>query len=67
MASKQQLERVQTLVWIFIYGGLLSIVVSSFMGEGDSSTIFTLRLVGSLAVMVGVALIYIRSRLTEDR
>ncbi len=67
MASKQQLQRVQTLVWIFIYGGLLSIVVSSFMGEGDSSTIFTLRLVGSLAVMVGVALIYIRSRLTEDR
>ncbi|MFM2035507.1 MAG: hypothetical protein RL459_772 [Pseudomonadota bacterium] len=67
MASKQQLQRIQALVWVLIYGGLLSIVVSSFMGEGDASTIFTLRLVGSLAVMVGVALIYIRSRMSQDR
>lgn len=67
MASKQQLQRIQALVWVLIYGGLLSIVVSSFMGERDASTIFTLRLAGSLAVMVGVALIYIRSRMSQDR
>lgn len=67
MASKQQLKRVQALVWILIYGGLLGIVVSAFMGPSDAVTIFTLRVFGSLAVMVGVALIYLRSRMTEDR
>ncbi|MFM1909061.1 MAG: hypothetical protein RL459_120 [Pseudomonadota bacterium] len=67
MASKQQLKRVQALVWILIYGGLLGIVVSAFMGPSDAATIFTLRVCGSMAVMVGVALIYLRSRMTEDR
>ncbi len=66
MVSKTTLSRVQWLVWVAIYGGLLAISVASFLGEGDSSLATAMYVVGSVLVAVGIILIYIRSRLRES-
>ncbi len=64
MTSKTVLKRIQNLVWVYIYGGLLSIVLASFLGAGDSAIAWWLRAIGGAFVVVGVALIFVRSRLS---
>lgn len=66
MASKQQLKRIQAMVWVFIYGGLLSVVITAFLGEADAGTALVMRLVGLVLVCAGVSLIFVRARLKED-
>lgn len=65
MASPKTLQWVQRLVWIYIYGGLLTIVVSLFLGSEDAATATGMRLAGGIFVAIGVALIYVRSCLKE--
>jgi uncharacterized membrane protein HdeD (DUF308 family) len=65
MASKTVLTRIQWLVWIYIYGGLLAIVLGRFVGRSDDTTACWMTLIGGFFVAVGVVLIYVRSRLKE--
>lgn len=63
-ATKAQ-SRVQTAVWVLIYGGLLILLTGFTLHRADPApgwrTADTLMLVGSLVTAAGVALIYIRS------
>lgn len=58
-------SRVQTAVWVLIYGGLLTLLTGFTLHGSDAApgwrTADTLMLVGSLVTALGVALIYIRS------
>ena len=65
MASKTMLAWLQKLVWVYIYGGLLSIVIASFVRGTDSSTAWWMTAIGAAVVVLGVVLIYVRSRLKE--
>jgi uncharacterized membrane protein HdeD (DUF308 family) len=65
MASKKTLMWVQRLVWIYIYGGLLAIVLGVFLARTDMTLARSIQAVGALFVVIGVALIYVRSRLKE--
>lgn len=66
MASKATLIWIQRLVWIFIYGGLLSVVLGVFLARIDMELARTIQGVGSMFVLLGVILIYVRSRLKEN-
>jgi hypothetical protein len=66
MVRKTTLSRLQWLVWIAIYGGLLTISVASFLGQGDATTATAMYVVGGVLVAAGILLIYIRSRLRES-
>jgi hypothetical protein len=66
MVSKTILSRLQWLVWVAIYGGLLTISVASFLGPDDSATATAMYVVGGVLVALGILLIYIRSRLRES-
>ena len=66
MVSKTTLTRLQWLVWIAIYGGLLVISVASFLGPDESTTATAMYVVGGVLVAAGIVLIYIRSRLRES-
>jgi hypothetical protein len=66
MASKTILSRLQWLVWIAIYSGLLTISVASFLGPGDSDTAAVMYVVGGVLVALGILMIYIRSRMRES-
>jgi hypothetical protein len=70
LPSTKAQNRVQTAVWVLIYGGLLTLITGYTLGLPDKSgagtgwTIAnTLMLLGGLATALGVLLIYIRSRM----
>jgi hypothetical protein len=63
MASAKTLMWIQRLVWIYIYGGLLSIVLSLFVSRTDEATATGMQVVGGIFVALGVVLILVRSRL----
>jgi uncharacterized membrane protein len=63
MASKKTLDRVETLVWVLVYGGLLTFVLSLATSTYDE-TLATSLTVGGLGVAaVGLVLVYVRSRM----
>lgn len=66
MVSKTTLSRLQWVVWIAIYGGLLMISVASFFGPDEEATSTAMYVVGGVLVAAGVIMIYIRSRLRES-
>jgi len=65
MASKKTLLWVQRLVWIYIYGGLLAVVLGIFLSRTDVALAHVIQSVGVVFVVIGVVLIYVRSRLKE--
>ena len=65
--SSRDIARLQALIWILIYGGLLSLVLGLFTRRSDAVLGCSLVIVGALVAAVGVALIYVRSRLKEDQ
>ena len=63
--TNAKLVRMERMVWLLIYGGLLSIVIAHFLGETDEILAHTMRILGLAAVVAGGVLIYVRSRLRE--
>ncbi|OYT93917.1 MAG: hypothetical protein CFE43_00855 [Burkholderiales bacterium PBB3] len=63
--TNTKLVRMERLVWVLIYGGLLSIVIAHFLGETDEILAHTMRILGLAAVVAGGVLIYVRARLRE--
>ena len=60
-----RLLRMERWTWVLIYGGLLSIVFSTFVDkiQGQGAPAFLLG--GALAVVAGVVMVVLRSRLHE--
>ena len=63
MVSNAVIQRIQLLIWVFIYGGLLAIVLATFVARTDEGTAWWMTLTGGVFVVVGAVLIYVRSRL----
>lgn len=66
MAAPQTLQRLQTLIWVLIYGGLLTLVLGIATARSDGALGWTLGGVGGLAAAAGVVLIAVRARLQPD-
>ena len=54
---------VETLVLVLLYGGLLVLCLSYFVGRSNGAVGWTLAAGGTVAVAIGVLLIYLRSRM----
>jgi hypothetical protein len=65
MVARTVLARLQKLIWIYIYGGLLSIVIATFVRPTDPSTAWWMTAIGGASVVLGIVLIFLRSRLKE--
>jgi len=61
-----RLARLETVIWVFIYGGLLSLVVGLFMGQRQQGSGVALMIAGAVVAAIGAVLIYVRSRLREE-
>ena len=61
------LMRLETLVWVLIYGGLLTLVVGLFMSRNQEGSGFEMMVGGATLAAIGAGLIYVRSRLREER
>jgi hypothetical protein len=54
--------KIDVAVWVCLYGGLLSIAAALAISEVASGWAWMLGSAGSLATVLGLVLIYIRSR-----
>lgn len=66
MAAPQTLQRLQTLIWVLIYGGLLTLVLGIATSRTDGALGWTLGVAGGIAAAAGVVLIAVRARLKPD-
>lgn len=65
MASARTLARLDALTWTLIYGGLFAIVLGIATGNALLVVGWSLGVVGGCAVVGGIVLIIMRSRLRE--
>lgn len=62
--SPRNIARLQALIWILIYAGLLTLVLGlSVQRSGAPGLGWGMVLGGALVAAIGVVLIYVRSRL----
>ena len=55
--------RLEKWIWILIYGGLFLLILGIATGRSDKSLGWSIAVPGALVAVVGVVLIYFRSRL----
>ena len=66
MASLLNLKRLQQLIWVLIYGGLLTLVLGVSVQRTDDSLGWGMVAGGGLLAMIGFGLVFARSRLKAD-
>ena len=66
MAAQRTLQRLHRLIWVLIYGGLLTLVLGIATERTDASTGWVLMVGGGVVAAVGVVLIAVRARLKAD-
>lgn len=65
MASASTIARIERLVWILIYGGLLCLALGiAIRHETAGGT--AMMVLGGVVALIGVVLIFVRSRMRED-
>ncbi len=62
--SSKAITRLQQLIWVLIYGGLLTLVLGLSVQRADDALGWSLVAGGAVVAALGFALIYVRSRLT---
>ena len=65
MASSLALQRLQQLIWVLIYGGLIALILGTFAARADGGLGWSLAVGGAVAVAAGIVLVWVRSRLRE--
>jgi len=61
--SSKSIARLQALIWILIYGGLLTLILGLSVQRTDDAMGWSLVVGGGVVAAVGFALIYVRSRI----
>ena len=64
--SNKAVARLQALIWILIYGGLLTLVLGLSVQRTDDAMGWSLVVGGGIVAAVGFALIYVRSRINVE-
>jgi len=57
-----RLARLERLIWVLIYGGLLTCVLAYFVENTQGGNATDLYALGILTTSIGIVLIYVRSR-----
>ena len=57
----------EALVWVLIYGGLLTLCLGVFVLRGDAGLGWGLVIGGGVVAAVGAALVVVRARRPPDR
>ena len=65
MASERAILWTERLVWILLYGGLLTVVIGLAAFKRDEVSAWALIGVGSVVAATGAVLIWVRSRMQK--
>ncbi|MBI2746964.1 MAG: hypothetical protein HYX45_15430 [Burkholderiales bacterium] len=63
MATELNKLRVERLVWILVYGGLIALVLGMFVQRYDRLLADILQIGGTIVAGTGALLIWVRSRM----
>ncbi|WP_298926936.1 hypothetical protein [uncultured Ramlibacter sp.] len=66
MASAKAIARVETLVWVLLFGGLLTLVLGLALLDHQLAVGWVLVVLGGLAAAAGVVLIWVRSTMVKS-
>lgn len=61
--SNKAVARLQALIWVLIYGGLLTLILGLSVGRIDDALGWSLVVGGGVVAAVGFVLIYVRSKI----
>jgi Flp pilus assembly protein protease CpaA len=64
--SNARLLRMERVIWILIYGGLLTLVLAWFTENTQATSATGLYAVGGVALVIGLAVFYLRSLHKEE-
>lgn len=64
MTTLLRIQRIQKLIWVLIYLGLLGVILGVVMRDAAPVAGVALIGLGLVAVVAGIVLIYVRSRMT---
>ncbi|MES2282802.1 MAG: hypothetical protein V4542_15420 [Pseudomonadota bacterium] len=64
--SNKAIARLQSLIWILIYGGLLTLILGIFVQRSSDPVGWSMIVTGGVVAAVGFVLIYVRSRLNSS-
>jgi hypothetical protein len=67
MASGKPHAALETWIWVLIYGGLFALILGIATGRTDPALGWSMAAPGVLVSLVGVVLIYVRSRLPDSK
>ncbi len=59
--------RLETWIWALIYGGMLLVILGIATGRIDEALGWILAVPGAVLAVIGLVLIYVRSRLKDDK
>jgi uncharacterized membrane protein HdeD (DUF308 family) len=62
-----RLLRMERIIWTLIYGGLLAMVLGYFMENTQNADATAVYAIGILAAAMGVVMVYVRSRMREEK
>jgi hypothetical protein len=61
--SNKNVKRLQSLIWVLIYGGLLTLVLGLSVERLDDAIGWSMVVAGGVIAAIGFVLIYVRSRI----
>ncbi len=64
--SNKNVARLQALIWVLIYAGLLALVLGLSVARIDDALGWSMVAVGGVVAAVGFVLIYVRSRIRTN-
>lgn len=64
MATQRTLSRIEALVWVLMYGGLLTLVLGLATQSYDAALGWSLAVAGGTAALAGLVLIFVRAWLS---
>ena len=65
-STNKSIARLHKLIWILIYGGLLTVTLGFFVQKSDDTIGWFMVGLGGLVAAAGFALIYVRSTIKVD-
>jgi hypothetical protein len=66
MALHLTSQRLNTLIWVLVYGGLLTLVLGLSVQRSDDDLGWSMVAAGFAVALLGFALVFVRARMKAD-
>ena len=66
MALLLHSKRLHTLIWVLVYGGLLTLVLGLSVQRSDDDLGWSMVAAGFTVALLGFALVFVRARMKAD-